>query len=64
MYLPTFWKLHSEVWIFKMKKVGGWGLPAAAMSKSRSNLNSASYLLEIMTRVALSVFVRSGVDTL
>ena len=47
MYLPTFWKLHSEVWIFKMKKVGGWGLPAAAMSKSRSNLNSASYLLEI-----------------
>ncbi len=33
MYLPTFWKLGSEMWIWKAKKVGGWGLPAVAMSK-------------------------------
>ena len=34
MYLPTFWKLQQEVYMFKMAKVAGWGLPAAAMSKS------------------------------
>ena len=33
MYLPTFWKLSSEVYMYKMGKVAGWGLPAAAMGK-------------------------------
>ena len=34
MYLPTFWKLSSEVYMYKMCKVAGWGLPAACMGKS------------------------------
>ena len=34
MYLPTFWKLSAEVYMYKACKVAGWGLPAAAMSKS------------------------------
>ena len=34
MYLPTFWKLSSEVYMYKMAKVAGWGLPAACMGKS------------------------------
>ena len=33
MYLPTFWKLHSEAWFWKVKKMGGWALPASMMSK-------------------------------
>ena len=34
MYLPTFWKLNQEVYMMKMAKVAGWGLPAAVMGKS------------------------------
>ena len=33
MYLPTFWKLSSEVYMYKAAKVAGWGLPAACMGK-------------------------------
>ena len=33
MYLPTFWKLSQEAYMFKLAKIGGWGLPAGAMRK-------------------------------
>ena len=33
MYLPTFWKLSAEVYMYKSFKAAGWGLPAAAMGK-------------------------------
>ena len=37
MYLPTFWKLSSEVYMYKAAKVAGWGLPAACMGKCLQN---------------------------
>ena len=27
MYLPTFWKLTMEASSYKMRHLGGWGLP-------------------------------------
>ncbi len=27
MYLPTFWKLTTEATAYKLRHMGGWGLP-------------------------------------
>ena len=31
MYLPTFWKLTTEAYMYKMRHMAGWGVPAAFM---------------------------------
>ena len=51
MYLPTFWKLYSEVWMHKGAKIAGWGLPAGVMSKSffHSNSPQAQNILLVST---------------
>ena len=28
MYLPTFWKLTFEATAYRLRHIGGWGLPA------------------------------------
>ena len=33
MYLPTFWKLTTEAYFYKLRHMAGWGLPAVFMGK-------------------------------
>ena len=42
MYLPTFWKLTTEAYGYKMRHVAGWGLPATLFSKSILSIKSTA----------------------
>ena len=33
MYLPTFWKLTTEAYGYKLRHMAGWALPAGMFSK-------------------------------
>ena len=52
MYLPTFWKLTTEAYMYKLRHMVGWGLPAVFMGKDlllifNSRLDRIPFLLQL-----------------
>ena len=42
MYLPTFWKLTTEAYGYKLRHMAGWALPAGMFGKYRFRANLAA----------------------
>ena len=51
MYLPTFWKLTTEAYGYKMRHLAGWGLPGALFSKLIANLDPTVIVITINQQV-------------
>ena len=58
MYLPTFWKLTTEAYGYKMRHLAGWGLPATLFGKS--TVHHDSLAIGILIKKENSVFTDRG----